>query len=263
MSAAIVPEGDAVPKEESSPDKKICKGCGNKIPIPAVVCKDCKSPQTEKACCICGTLIPATANYCNACKGFQDWRRRIPGDQVALALLVAILSLVGTLVPQILKFINLPSRTSGFFLESKLFPETEPPYTKTHSVLTVRLTNEGGRPAQVEGARIDFGDAGLTAVPDLEIVDRAASVVPLRDKSDVKLFAYDLVNPPTTQDQIDRVALQLCKAEVNIFVSVRERSRVFGALLPARDLDPIRVPARTALAWFVERVTPHPTKEPC
>lgn len=260
MSAVIEPGGSAVPKAvPPAPETKVCKGCGNGIPIAATLCKDCKTPQYEKPCRTCGALIPLSATVCNACKGFQDWRRRVPGDQVVLALLVALLSVLSTLLPQLMKFINLPSRTTGFFVESAL-----PSFSQDHSMLTVRLMNEGGRPSEVESARIDFGVQGLEPVPELEIVDRRRMIVPPRGKSDVNFFIYDLPHSPATQKDVDRVANLLCTATVNIYVSVRERSRVFGTRQPAKEIDAIQIPARIAHDWVVERLTtPSPTTKEC
>jgi len=259
MSTAIEPAGGASPTAVPPPKKtKPCKGCGNDIPIAATLCKDCKTPQDEKPCRSCGTPISAGATVCNACKGFQDWRRRIPGDQVVLALLVALLSVLSTLLPQVVKFLNLPSRTTGFFIDSAYHP-----FSKDHSMLTVRLMNEGGRPSQVEGARIDFGVQGLEPVRELEIVDRRGLVVPPHDKSDIQFFVYDLQHPPATQGEVDRVTNALCTATTNIYVSVRERSRVFGTMQPAGELDPIQIPARVARDWVVERLTLSPSTKEC
>ncbi|HEX6160093.1 MAG TPA: hypothetical protein VF111_08005 [Thermoanaerobaculia bacterium] len=213
--------------------------------------------------------MPLKALVCGSCKGYQDWRRRIPGDQITLALMVAIFSLVGSLVPLLIEFINLPSQTSGFFLGMAFDPLTK---SDERSVLTVRLTNEGGRAALATGGRIAFDLPELASI-DLEIVNRNGSVVPPEGSTDVNLFVHGLklAMPAAerTQEELnsdkEKLAQRLCTATAHLFVGIRERTRIAGTLLPAQELEPIPVPIFTARTWVLERVVGvlDPEKEIC
>jgi ribosomal protein L40E len=251
MSAGIgsVPQGGVVP----TPQKKSCNTCGLDIPLSAVWCKECRAPQKAETCRICGAVIPEHAKVCNTCKSYQDWRHRIPGDQVALALIVAILSLLGTLLPQVIKFANLRSRTAGFFLSTEI--DEPASKSKERSVMTVRLTNQGGRPSQVESARIDFGTSGLAAIEDFPVLNRGSMTVPAEDKSDLKLFVHEFKSPPVTKAEIEKLASALCSAKTVVHIKVRERSRLFGTLEPERDIEPVKLPTNAARDWILERVT--------
>ncbi len=251
MSAATEPVSAPAPKGET-PEKKSCTTCGLGIPFAAIWCKECKAPQKADECRVCGAVIPRYAKVCNTCKSYQDWRRRIPGDQVALALLVAILSLLSTLLPQVIKFVNLRSRTSGFYLSSDI--DEPASKSKERSVMSIRLTNEGGRPARVEHVRIDFGTKELAQIRDFPILNRGNMVVPAGDKSDLKVFVHGLSNTPTTKLDIEKLATALCTAKTTIYVTVRERSRLFGTLEPEKEIDPIEVPKNAARDWVLERV---------
>lgn len=249
---------------------KPCEVCGLPIPATAIKCKECKSAQRGKDCVHCGASIPGKATVCSECDGYQDWRRRVPVSQMTLALLVAVFSVIGASFPYAVKFINLRSQTSGFFLETAI--DKTLTNSDERSVITARLTNDGGRASEAKGARIDFGLAALPPAT-LEIMNRNSSVVPAGGTSDIRLFVYGLKTkqPPganVTEQQSNAaradLALALCSAKVTLFVSVRERSRL-GRLESPKDLEPIDIPTATAREWVLERIlgVPDPEKEKC
>lgn len=253
---------DPVSRTALKPDpkaskKKPCVACGYLIPLSAAWCKECRAPQSGEACRVCGAFMPRHASVCNTCKAYQDWRRRIPGDQVTLALIAAILSVLGAVLPKFVDFVNLPSRTSGFFLSNTKEPAVSG--SNDFTVITVRLVNEGGRPAQVERAKIDFGSSEVPPIEEFTIVNRENMVVPGGGKFvDLKLYARELMQPMSA-DAIERLANDVSATTTTITVSVRERSRVLGELQSEADVT-IKVPAATARDWVYQRLTPIDSK---
>jgi hypothetical protein len=249
MSAVVTSPGDAVSTEVPPPCVKECDVCGSEIAISARWCKECEAPQKGHACRNCGAVIPIGATVCKSCDAFQDWRRSIPGDQVTLALLVAVFTALGALAPYVIKFINLPSKTSGLML--KMDPN---PDVTGRSFMVVRLTNDGGRPAKVERARIEIPIGDSKRSIDFDIKNRESMVVAAGSTSDVNLFATEIPDAPSGLKEVQALAAALCKAKVNIYVGMRERSRVFGTLMPEKEIEAIEVPSTTARDWVFERI---------
>jgi predicted nucleic acid-binding Zn ribbon protein len=236
---------------------KLCRICGKDIPASAIKCTECDSPLYGLNCVVCGAPMPTKATRCSQCDGFQDWRRRIPGDQVTLALLVSILSITGLLAPQVLHFINLRSRTSGFFLD------VDQVKADRRHFITVRLTNEGGRSAQVEMAHIDFRRThGISRVKgtDLDIANRSAMIVPATATVDLKLYTDDLTfvgepsGPAEANDAYNKdVAKELCSTDVLLTINVRERDR-FNRLGKPNSVT-MAMTRDAAESWVLERAT--------
>ncbi|SRR6266568_4694611 len=224
---------------------KQCDICGKPIPREAKKCTECDSAQNGKDCVVCGARMPLKARRCGQCESFQDWRRRIPGDQTTLALLAAILSILGTLGPQVLKFIDLRSQTTGFFLD------IERPGAERHCI-TVRLVNDGGRPALAESARIDFvpevKQQRRVQAADLAIVNRTAKGIQARKSSDLALYIRDLkfVGAPKLPPFADAAALD---AANNAY-----KADVAQALCSTKTVLTVQVNERD----WVNRVKPHP-----
>lgn len=49
----------------------------------------------QKACLACGSSIPESASLCIHCETYQDWRRHISIGNSTLALIIALLALIG------------------------------------------------------------------------------------------------------------------------------------------------------------------------
>lgn len=182
---------------------------------------------------------------------------------MTLALTTSVLSLIGLLAPQALKFVNLHSRTSGFFRD------VDSKQREDRHLITVTLTNEGGRSAEVQSARIDFkrsdGRPSSLASADLDIQNRSAMIVRPSATVDLALWAENVMaagTPPVTaassvkDDFKLKLAEELCNTDAVVNITVRERSR-FNILEPP---TPIPMPlTRDGLqVWVLERTTGKP-----
>jgi predicted nucleic acid-binding Zn ribbon protein len=252
--------------------EKPCPICGKQIPNSAIKCILCDSPLGGPACVTCGAPIPLKAKRCWQCDSFQDWRKRIPGDNVTLALLLSILSIIGILAPEILHFINLRSRTSGFFLDAD---HENKKYAGQHFI-TVRLTNDGGRSAQVEedrgAARIDFkrtvSDRSRVLGADLDIVNRGAMIIRAGRTVDLALNADNLTfvgapadDAPSIQKDNYRhqIAQDLCTTDAVLTINIRGRDR-FNRLEKARPVT-MAMTRDKMNAWVLERTIGNPQGE--
>jgi predicted nucleic acid-binding Zn ribbon protein len=258
----------AVPPSSSL---KPCDVCGKDIQRSALKCTECESAQGGTDCLICGARIPRHALRCSQCDSFQDWRRHIPGNQVTLALLVSILSVLSTLSPQILRFINLRSETAGFFLDV----EKQNPNTSTaRHYIRVRLRNEGGRPAQVEKATasIEFrrkqkDSPSRVKSTELDIINRGAMIIPASSVSDLLLYVDDLTfdgapnNPAKNDDYKAGISKELCSTNAFVVVNIRERSR-FNSLGAAKPVE-MEMTKSAAQSWVQERLVGRPQEPNC
>jgi len=244
--------------------KKPCPVCGNEIPAPAIKCTECDSPLGGKACVSCGAPMPPNAERCWRCQSFQNWRRHISVNQLTLALLASILSIAGLLAPQVLHFINLRSRTSGFFLD------IDQVKNERHFII-VRLTNGGGRSSQVEDARIDFKrtvkDPSRVQGTVLDVMNRSAMIVPAAGTVDLELYADNLtfVGAPIGGDSASDnnykrdVAKDLCTTDAVLTINVRERDRLNRLEKP----QPVTIAMTrdTMEMWVLERTTGQKVQE--
>lgn len=236
----------------------VCRACAETIEETATRCKHCKSWQSASPCRVCGAYLPNGAKYCNECKSYQGWRGAIPGNALVLSLIASVLSLIGLLAPQLFKFLDLRSKTSGYFLETR--PDKAASGSEDDSVIVVTVTNEGLRPVRVEHASIHFGTPRI-AETDLEILNRDALVVPPKSSRELKLYsdALPIAGWPAAdakKEVLDAAKAELgnvlCQAEVTLSVTVVERGRL-GNLEPERDIGPLPIVRRTARKWVFER----------
>lgn len=68
-------------------------------------------PRPEKECLRCGRSMPAAANFCTECDSYQDWRRHLPGTTVIMSALIAVLAIIGGIVPAVMWLANYGSDT--------------------------------------------------------------------------------------------------------------------------------------------------------
>ncbi|MGI2228276.1 hypothetical protein [Shewanella frigidimarina] len=59
-------------------------------------------------CSQCRHEIPKDALLCSKCNSYQDWRRYISGSQISLALIAAILSITGIVIPEMYRLFHEP-----------------------------------------------------------------------------------------------------------------------------------------------------------
>lgn len=236
---------------------RLCLACGMDIPSAATRCKTCKAPQQAKPCRVCGAYIDRQARFCVDCKSYQDFRRSIPANALVLSLVASILSLTGLLAPQFLKFLDLRSKTSGFYLETRI--DGAASGSDQDSVIFVTIENDGLRPASVERASLDLGTPRIS-VTELEILNREAMTIPPRSSRQLKLFAESLAitdwpaNEPREVMMAAKAKLgqDLCTANPTLSVFVVEHGRL-GNREQARNIGPLPFVKRAARKWVFER----------
>lgn len=156
--------------------KKVCRFCGADMPIQAVRCNACELHQDwEKSCINCGSLLPATAQCCKNCESYQDIESQclscgthIPKGarvcpkcgsvqvlsgftnigQVTLTLVIALLSVLGTVAP-VLKDLFTLDRSRTHLQVVEMNPERE---------LVIFVSNSGNQPSHLQSVRFVFED---------------------------------------------------------------------------------------------------------
>lgn len=108
--------------------------------------------KETKYCIACGQLISANATLCHHCNSYQNWRRHVAFTQTTLALLVALVAVVGATAPVLYKiYKGNNSDLSGQFVD----------FRKGRAVFIVR--NAGNAPGVViDGGfrfRVDYENA--------------------------------------------------------------------------------------------------------
>ncbi|MBP5116513.1 hypothetical protein HUS85_11715 [Pseudomonas protegens] len=142
-------------------------------------------------CKQCKNEIPAGARICAKCSSYQDWRIFIPFSNTAIALLAALISVMGIAAPAIYKFIHTPK--SHAYLSMPSFEGT---------TLRIVAVNTGDAPASLIRAWVDSDYLA------------AATKVRLRNDSDAiiqpgnKLITFDLV-PLLDEDDSYRSSLEM------------------------------------------------------
>jgi hypothetical protein len=81
--------------------QKLCQECLEPIALGALICKTCKSPQTRDLvpCLRCGESVLVRARICRHCKSDLSWRRHLQLSTTTLALLTALIAVIGTVGP--------------------------------------------------------------------------------------------------------------------------------------------------------------------
>ncbi|HEX3070756.1 MAG TPA: hypothetical protein VHX14_19460, partial [Thermoanaerobaculia bacterium] len=160
----------------------------------------------------------------------------------------------------------LRSRTSGFFLDVDRAKDDN------HHFIAVRLTNDGGRSAQVDNARIEFTKTGSgpskVLASDLDIVNRGSMIVPAGGSVDLTLYGENLtfVGAPTDDSNLkdkykQQVAEDLCSTIAVLTINVHERDRLNRLENP----QPVTMPmTKDAMqSWVLERTTGKQPKDTC
>lgn len=104
-----------------------------------------------KACRACGIEIPASAFVCHECSFYQDWRRHLNVGQLTLALLVALVSVFGAIMPPLFSMLKPQHSKFGAHLVSA-FGEAP----------SFFVFNSGNAPGAVSTGFVSFKDSGGT-----------------------------------------------------------------------------------------------------
>jgi hypothetical protein len=110
--------------------------------------------QSQTLCKQCSNAIPRGARLCSHCSSFQDWRSWFSVSSTVLALLTALVSVLGIATPAVINVLHRPK--SDAILQTPSLDGT---------TLRVVAINRGDAPASLIRARID-GEylAGATKV---------------------------------------------------------------------------------------------------
>ncbi len=110
--------------------------------------------QPQMLCKQCCNAIPRGAHLCSHCNSYQDWRSWFSVSTTVLALLTALVSVLGIAVPAVINVLHSPKSDAILQLPSL-----------DGTTLRVVAINRGDAPASLTRARID-GDylAGATKV---------------------------------------------------------------------------------------------------
>lgn len=113
--------------------------------------KSKKPPQpasTGKKCVDCASPIPVDAHVCTECNGYQQgWRRYIKFSDTVLALLIALIAVLGVAIPGFLSlFENPKTEIKACLIRSQQVPST--------FIVKVWVTNIGERPGFIKGVSI-------------------------------------------------------------------------------------------------------------
>ncbi len=151
---------------------------------------DMPDVQTE-LCKQCKSAIPSGARICSKCNSYQDWRSVIPFSNTALALLTALVSVVGIAAPAVYNVVHKPRSEAVLTMPSV-----------DGTTLRVVAINRGDAPASLIKAWVDSEYLA------------AATKIRLRNDSDAiihpgsQLLTFDIV-PLLDEDDSYRSSLEM------------------------------------------------------
>ncbi|MDV2657665.1 hypothetical protein R0D41_28300 [Pseudomonas aeruginosa] len=151
---------------------------------------DTPDVQTE-LCKQCKSEIPSGARICAKCNSYQDWRSVIPFSNTALALLTALVSVIGIATPAVYSVVHKPRSEAVLTMPSV-----------DGTTLRVVAINRGDAPASLIKAWVDSEYLA------------AATKVRLRNDSDAiihpgsQLLTFDIV-PLLDEDDSYRSSLEM------------------------------------------------------
>ncbi len=104
---------------------------------------DQNTAPEAKLCSTCAEPIQKTALKCRHCGSYQDWRRRLGVSSTILALLVALVSVIGSTAPVVVGLFK--AKTAAFRFSPPQFGQ---------GAVTVTASNVGSLPARLSYAAI-------------------------------------------------------------------------------------------------------------
>lgn len=152
---------------------------------------DSPNPQMDDLCKQCKSKIPSGACICSVCNTYQDWRRFIPFSNTALALLTALISVIGIATPAVYKVVHKPRSEAVLTMPSV-----------DGTTLRVVVINRGDAPASLIKAWVDSDYLA------------AATKVKLRNDSEAiinpgnQLLTFDII-PLLDEDDSYRSSLEM------------------------------------------------------
>ncbi len=162
--------------------------------------------QTTTFCKQCQLPIPREARLCSHCASYQDWRRWFSISNTTLALLAALVSIVGIVAPTIHSVFHVP-RSEAILTTPSLDGTT----------LRIIAINRGDAPASLTAARIsgDYlapatkvkfrNDSDAIIPPGSKLI--TFDVIPLMDEDEsyqksINMIGFVLSNKPAPPTEI-------------------------------------------------------------
>ncbi|HEV3236124.1 MAG TPA: hypothetical protein VGZ25_03995 [Gemmataceae bacterium] len=167
------------------------------------------TPET-KLCLTCAEPIRKAALKCRFCGSYQDWRRRLPISSTILALIVALVSVIGSTAPVVVGLFR--AKTAAFRFSPPEFSQ---------GVVTVTASNVGSLPARLSYAAITIPQK-RGAQPYIFMLEADGTAIDQTvGPGDAKIltFKFDIkkYDPP-------RLSAKDAPCTLEIFESVREVS---------------------------------------
>ena len=158
-------------------------------------------------CRVCKKAIPEGALKCTECGSFQNWRHIFSFSTEILALLIALFSVLGIVLPEIAKWLNRHSHT-----QIRIIGASE-------DDLLVIVMNTGREPSTVHGFRASFLKVALSDA-ELFTLDPGEFHVPAQDSRMVRLRPRRLT--PKSDSDVDAVRTALLGGTLRLFADIKE-----------------------------------------
>jgi len=135
------------------------------------------SSESQKILCNqCKKEIPSGALICSTCNSYQDWRRFISFSNTALALITALVSVLGIAAPVLYKVVHQPRSEAMITMPSV-----------DGTTLRVIATNRGDAPASL--GRVWVDSEYLAAATKIRLQNDSDAII----QPGSKLLAFDII----------------------------------------------------------------------
>lgn len=152
---------------------------------------ECNLTEHENLCKQCKSPIPSGARICSKCNSYQDWRSVIPLSSTALALLTALVSVIGIAAPSVYKLFHTPRSEAELVMPSV-----------DGTTLRVVALNRGDAPASLIRAWVD--SEYLAAATKVRLRSDSDAIIPPGSK----LLTFDVI-PLLDEDDSYRSSLEM------------------------------------------------------
>jgi ribosomal protein L40E len=136
----------------------------DEVKAQVALCKQCKNE------------IPIEAKICSECNSYQDWRSFIPFSNIALALITALISVVGIAGPSLYKVVHTPHSEASITMPSV-----------DGTTLRVVAINRGDAPASL--GRVWVDSEYLAAATNIRLRNDSDAII----QPGSKLLTFDII----------------------------------------------------------------------
>jgi hypothetical protein len=138
----------------SSEETRKCPACERPVLVDREHC-DCGYPLLKfMECAVCRLPMPEKAQRCKHCSSYQGRIRRHFGlSATFLSLLVALISVLSSVLPRLVEYRNRHSNTVVTFLSA------------TEEAIYIRVRNTGLSPSTLRGYRLHLANLGMDDAP--------------------------------------------------------------------------------------------------